>query len=414
MPTTSAPTGPLGPIDIELHADIRAPAEIVWRLLVDWDNMGLWMLEATRLRVTTEHREGIGVEIEARVRIGGITTTDTVRVTHWEPPHVLSASHEGWVKGHAVMRCIPTAGGTRLEWTERLVPPLGPIGGIGIRLFKPLMTRVFVRDLTLLKRLAETRAGTRPPGPQPSPAAGGGRRAARSAAGQNAGADGNEPEQRRPAAARAMPPRRRAAKAASDSSQGARPAEAAPGARRRARGPEASSLFARWFWLVYLPLGLTGVVMLLAVAGLLPRALRAPVIALTGLWSALALRLLIERRRRGVAIPAPRSIVFGIAAVASLALGGGLLAWIGIGKVSSSEGLAMLLVGCFFMLMAVFAPMFKLVDSALRLAARIVTRRSKSPEPGPSGPAAADSGPAAADSGPEAADSTHAAPSSGP
>jgi hypothetical protein len=129
-------------------------------------------------------------------------------------------------------------------------------------------------------------------------------------------------------------------------------------------------------------------VLLLAFTGLLPGALRVPLIVLSGLWSALALRLLIERRRRGVAVPAPRSIVFGIAAVAALALGGSLLAWIGIGRVSSSEGLAMLLVGCFFMLMAVFAPMFKLVDSALRLVARLVSRRSKSPEATPDGPAA--------------------------
>src|SRR4051794_18006688 len=108
MPTTSAPSspqgseeprGPFGPIDIALQADIRAPVELVWALLVGWEHMGRWMQEASGFRVITEHREGLGVEVEAKIRIGGITTTDVVRVTRWEPPHVLAADHLGWVKG---------------------------------------------------------------------------------------------------------------------------------------------------------------------------------------------------------------------------------------------------------------------------------------------------------------------------
>jgi uncharacterized protein YndB with AHSA1/START domain len=349
MPTTSAasshqgpqgPLGPFGPIDIALQADIRAPVEVVWNLLVDWENMGRWMREASDFRVTTGHREGAGVEVEAKVRIGGITTTDTVRVTRWEPPHVLAADHLGWVKGDAIMQCIPTDRGTRLEWVERLVPPLGPVGGIGIRLFKPLMVRVFVRDLSLLKRLAETQAGTRKPRPSPGPGAGAGLDPARTA----------------------------------------RPAKASSTARRRVRGPEDGALFARWFWLVYLPLTLMAAVLVLTVADLMPAGLRVPLLVVVGVWSALALFLLFERRRRRVAVRAPRRIVLGIGAVALTAGAGALLTWIGIGKVSSSEGLAMLLVGCFFLLMAVFTPMFKLVDSALRLVARFLTRRSRSPE----------------------------------
>jgi uncharacterized protein YndB with AHSA1/START domain len=313
----------MGPIEIRLQIDIRAPVEVVWPMLVDWEQLGRWMLEASRFRVTSEQREGVGAEIEARVRIGGITTTDSVRVTRWEPPHVLGIDHLGSVKGHAVLECIPRDQGTRVEWAERLEPPFGVIGGIGIRALKPIMAKTFARDLGVLKRLAEIRAGTRSPGKL----------------------GGN----------------------------GARPA----------RGPEASSLFARWFWLVYLPLGLLATVLTLVATGLMPGALRLPLIASTGVWSALAIRLLLERKRRQLAVPAPRSIVFGIGAVALLAVTGGLLTWIGIGRLSTSAGLAMLLVGCFFMLMAVFAPMFKLVDSGFRLAARALTRRSKPPAPPP-------------------------------
>jgi uncharacterized protein YndB with AHSA1/START domain len=390
MPTTSAassqqgprgpqgsqsPHGPFGPVDIALQADIRAPVEVVWDLLVDWEHMGRWMLEASGFQVTTQHHEGVGVEVEAKIRIGGITTTDTVRVTRWEPPHVLAADHLGWVKGDALMQCIPTEQGTRLEWVERLVPPLGPLGGIGIRLFKPLMVRTFVRDLSVLMRLAETRAGTRTTRPAPGERGSGDRGSGEAPDGrENTGStrDPGGPGTNQPLDGADV------ADSASD------PSRPRPPAAARAQPPrEASSLFARWFWLVYLPLALLTGVILLTVAGLMPAGLRTPLLTLTGAWSALALVILVERRRRHVAVRPPRRIVLGIGAVVLTGVAGALLTWIGIGKVSSSEGLAMLLVGCFFILMAVFAPMFKLVDSALRLVVRLVTRRSRSGDPRP-------------------------------
>ena len=337
MPTTSAPRGPLGPtgpVEILLQIGIRAPAETVWGTLVDWEHLGGWMLEASNVRVTSQQREGVGTEVEARVRIGGIATTDSVRVVRWEPPHALGIDHLGWVKGRALIECIPTETGTRVEWTERLEPPMGVVGALGIRAFKPLMAKTFARDMGALKRRCELQAGTRSPGRPPE---------GRSAE------DGREVGTRPGSAPRSSPP----------------------------QGAAASSLFARWFWLVYLPLGLLVTVLLLVGTGLMPAPLRVPLLAATGIWSALALRLLVERRRRQLAVPAPRSIVVGIGAVALLAVSGGLLTWIGIGRVSTSAGLAMLLVGCFFMLMAVFAPMFKLVDSGFRLAARVLTRRKR-------------------------------------
>src|SRR5207247_6794771 len=122
----------------------------------------------------------------------------------------------------------------------------------------------------------------------------------------------------------------------------------------------------------------------LTVAGLIPAGLKVPLLFVAGAWSGIALGLIVERRRRRVAVPATRRLLLGIGAVAVMAVAGGLLTWVGIGKVSSSEGLAMVLVGCFFILMAVFTPMFKLVDSTLRLIARLVgrllTRRSRSSE----------------------------------
>lgn len=134
---------------------IEAPPEVVWPYLVDWENLDLWMIEGHGFKVTSEHREGLGVTAEATIRIAGISTTDPVRVTRWDPPEVLEISHQGWVAGEGLMLCKPAPWGTFLFWKETLHPPMGILGAVGLRLFKPIMRRTFERDLRLLKDLVE-------------------------------------------------------------------------------------------------------------------------------------------------------------------------------------------------------------------------------------------------------------------
>ena len=143
------------PVEIDMSVRISAPPERVWSYLVDWENLGRWMLEGRGFKVTSPHREGVGVTAEASIRIGGITTTDPVEVTRWEPPEVLEIAHRGWVGGKGLMLCKPAPWGTFLYWRETLHPPLGIPGAIGIRLFKPVMRRTFERDLKVLKDILE-------------------------------------------------------------------------------------------------------------------------------------------------------------------------------------------------------------------------------------------------------------------
>jgi uncharacterized membrane protein len=145
----------LGPVELEMSMGIRAPAEVVWSYLVDWENLDRWMTEAKGFKVTSEHRRGVGVTAQATITIAGITTTDPVRVTRWEAPSVLEIEHLGWVKGFGLMQCVPEWSGTRMLWKETLNPPLGVLGAVGIRVFKPMMRRVFKKDLALLKTLVE-------------------------------------------------------------------------------------------------------------------------------------------------------------------------------------------------------------------------------------------------------------------
>jgi hypothetical protein len=142
-------------IEIDVSKLIDASAEKVWPYLVDWEHLDRWMKEASNIRVVTPYREGVGVVCEARIRIGFIRTVDRIRVTRWEPPSVLGLEHLGWVKGDGLMELVPEKGRTLVRWNETFAPPWGWVGAAGMRIWKPLMRRVFVRDLRLLKIIVE-------------------------------------------------------------------------------------------------------------------------------------------------------------------------------------------------------------------------------------------------------------------
>jgi hypothetical protein len=116
------------------------------------------MLEARDFRVLSERREGVGVEAEATVAVGGLTTRDIVRVVAWEPGRHLAIAHGGWVAGRGdihLTRLGPNL--THVFWTERLSPPLGALGTVGLSAFRPLLRRTFARDLRVLRGLVRAR-----------------------------------------------------------------------------------------------------------------------------------------------------------------------------------------------------------------------------------------------------------------
>ena len=149
------------PIDLEMRAMLPGPPEVVWELITDWEHQDDWMLEASDFAVVSSHREGVGVEAEATISIGGIKTRDRVRITQWEPGRLLGIAHLGWVSGHADMKLLPSNGSTRLVWREHFTPPLGVVGALGMTLFKPIMCRIFMRDVRVLAGLVRARTTAR-------------------------------------------------------------------------------------------------------------------------------------------------------------------------------------------------------------------------------------------------------------
>jgi uncharacterized protein YndB with AHSA1/START domain len=147
------------PVVLEMVETLPGPPEIVWRLLTDWEHQGDWMLEARDFVVISEQREGVGVVAEASITIGGITTRDKVRVAAWEPPRHLAIEHMGWVSGRGEIFLTPLgADRTHIYWREELNPPIGALGAVGMTAFRPLMGRLFRRDLRVLAGLVRAAA----------------------------------------------------------------------------------------------------------------------------------------------------------------------------------------------------------------------------------------------------------------
>ena len=147
---------------IEMSQTVAGPPEVVWDLITDWEHQDDWMLEAKEFVVTSEHREGVGVEAEATIKIAGITTRDKVRVVGWEPNRRLAIEHLGWVSGKGEIHLTPLGKDrTHVFWREELRPPLGMLGALGLSSFKPVMRRIFVRDLRILAGLVRVRTSAK-------------------------------------------------------------------------------------------------------------------------------------------------------------------------------------------------------------------------------------------------------------
>jgi uncharacterized protein YndB with AHSA1/START domain len=141
---------------------VPGPPEVVWELLTDWEHQGDWMLEASDFVVTSDHREGVGVEAEATIRIAGMTTRDRVRVVGWEPNRRLAIEHMGWVRGKGEIHLTPLGKDrTHVFWREELEPPMGMLGALGLSGFKPVMRKIFLRDLRVLASLVRVRTAAK-------------------------------------------------------------------------------------------------------------------------------------------------------------------------------------------------------------------------------------------------------------
>jgi uncharacterized protein YndB with AHSA1/START domain len=144
------------PAPLRMMVVVDASPEETWAVVSDIPLQPEWMHEMKEVRLAAPGPVRVGTRGEATVRIAGISVTDPVEITAFEPPVRFAIRHEGLVAGHGEITLEPGAGGaiTIVRWEETLVPPLFPaLGGLALA---PVLRSVFQADLRRLKQLVET------------------------------------------------------------------------------------------------------------------------------------------------------------------------------------------------------------------------------------------------------------------
>jgi len=143
------------PPPVESLIVIEAPIERVWSVVSDIEGQPRWMHDMKSVRMLTPGPVGVGTRGESQIRMLGISVTDPVTVTEFQPPTRFAIRHEGRVSGSGVISLERGADGTTtiVRWDEHLVLPTLPY--LGAALAAPVFGRIFQADLEHLRDLIE-------------------------------------------------------------------------------------------------------------------------------------------------------------------------------------------------------------------------------------------------------------------
>lgn len=147
-------TGRIRRPEIHLTITIAASRATVWAYASDIARQSEWMHEMKRVEMLTPPPVQPGSRGRATVRIFGISTTDDVVITQFDPPSTFAIRHEGKFVGEGLLRFTEIdAANTRIDWMEYLRPPL--FANIGGFVQRPILGSIFRSDLRHLKRILE-------------------------------------------------------------------------------------------------------------------------------------------------------------------------------------------------------------------------------------------------------------------
>jgi hypothetical protein len=144
--------------ELSLSVVVDAPAEAVWAAVVDWDAQGDW-IPLTRVRAVDGTGHRVGDRLEAFTGIGRLGFLDSMRITHWDPPHRCEVRHTGRVVRGCGAFEVEALGdrSARLVWTEWLELPCGALGAAGWLLVRPFAAAGVRRALVRFGRWAPRR-----------------------------------------------------------------------------------------------------------------------------------------------------------------------------------------------------------------------------------------------------------------
>jgi len=140
---------------IRVRTRIAANPRDVWRAIEDVTSHVRWMDDAVAIRLTGGPTGGVGTTFECDTKVGPFRLLDRMEVTEWETRRSMGIRHAGLVTGSGRFTLRRRRGGTVFTWEERLRFPLWAGGAVGGALAKPVLRRVWRRNLANLKAIVE-------------------------------------------------------------------------------------------------------------------------------------------------------------------------------------------------------------------------------------------------------------------
>lgn len=133
---------------IRVSTVLDAPPSVVWAYLQDLSSHVQWMDDAVRIRFLTDRTSGVGTRYECDTKIGPVQVTDVMEITEWRPNRSMGVRHVGIVTGTGRFTLKKARGGrTQFTWDEKLKFPLWKGGPITAQAAKPVLKRVWRKNL---------------------------------------------------------------------------------------------------------------------------------------------------------------------------------------------------------------------------------------------------------------------------
>jgi uncharacterized membrane protein len=146
----------LAVVRITVSIEIAAPLERVWMEVADLASHAEWMADAESIVFLTDQRSGSGTRMRVSTRVGLIRTSDVMEVVEWTEHQTIGVRHKGLVGGQGRFTLAKDYGSTLFTWSESLTFPwyLGSV--LGAAAARPVLTRIWRRNLERLRRRIET------------------------------------------------------------------------------------------------------------------------------------------------------------------------------------------------------------------------------------------------------------------
>jgi hypothetical protein len=136
---------------IEVRAQYPCSVAALWEELRHIDRHVNWMMDAESIEFLSDQVEDVGTEFVCLTKVGPFHTKDVLRITQWDPPTTMGVEHRGIVTGSGTFTLSPIDNDhVALVWREELRFPWWGLGGVGARVAKPILQRIWKGNLQRL------------------------------------------------------------------------------------------------------------------------------------------------------------------------------------------------------------------------------------------------------------------------